>query len=129
MNFSLGLGNSENIVTLQDDDNDHVVMVLMWLRETYDVTTYHNLVRKIFLNLDPISLKRARLVCKEWDRLVMAEVWSSEEGRREMERRLDLQWRKAQPIRREVVVRPGYTVLNVKSVSYTHLTLPTNREV
>ena len=38
MNFSLGLGNSENIVTLQDDDNDNVVMVLAWLKETYDVT-------------------------------------------------------------------------------------------
>ena len=83
-------------------------MVLTWLKETYDVDTYHNLVRNIFLNLDPISLKRARQVCKEWDQLVMKEVWGSEEGRREMERRLDMRWREAQPTRREVIGRPGY---------------------
>merc|ERR1719187_2116706 len=94
----------------KDEVKDDVVMVLAWLKETYDVATYHNLVRNIFLNLDPRSLKRARQVCKEWDRLVMKEVWGSEEGRREMERRLDMRWREAQPTRIEVLVRPGYNV-------------------
>ena len=46
-------------------------------------------------------------MCKEWDRLVKKEVWGSE--RREMERRLDIQWREAQPTRRVVEV-PGYVV-------------------
>ena len=98
------------LLCIQDEVKDDVVMVLTWLKETYDVDTYHNLVRNIFLNLDPRSLKRARQVCKEWDRLVMKEVWGSEEGRREMERRLDMRWREARPTRREVIGRPGYDV-------------------
>ena len=62
-------------------------MVLTWLKESYDATTYHNLVRNIFLNLSPNCLKKARQVCKEWDGLVKDEVWGSKEGRQEMERK------------------------------------------
>ena len=81
-------------VAIQDEDKDEVFMILTWLKDSFDVPTYSNLVRNIFLNLDPKSLKRARQVCKEWDRLVMVEVWGSEEGRREMENKLDKQWRR-----------------------------------
>ena len=103
-------------------------MVLAWLKETYDVTTYRNLVRNIFLNLNPRSLKMARQVCKKGDWLVMKEVWGSEEGRREMERRLDRQWREAQPTRREVVVRLGYEVLRA-TCDETHIAVTACRMV
>ena len=84
-----------NVVAIQDEDKDEVVMILTWLRDSFDMLTYSNLVRNIFLNLDPKSLKRARQVCKEWDELVMKEVWGSVEGRKELERKLDEQWRRS----------------------------------
>ena len=75
--------------------------ILRDLKEWLDPVTYHDIVRQIYLNLDLASLKSARQVCREWDRLVMGEVWGSDEGRREVERKLASQWRHGQPVRRE----------------------------
>ena len=72
------------------------------LKERLDPVTYQDIVRKIFLNLGLASLKSARQVCKEWDRLVMGEVWGSGEGRREVERKLSSQWKHGEPVRREI---------------------------
>ena len=58
-------------------------------------------------------------MCKEWDQLIKTEVWGSEEGRRVMERRLEIQWRHAQPTRKEVEV-PGYNVVDV-TCDETHI--------
>ena len=77
------------------------------LKEGLDPVTYHDIVRQIFLNLDLASLKSARQVCREWDRLVMGEVWGSDEGRREVKRKLASQWRHGQPVRREIELEDG----------------------
>merc|ERR1719402_1500995 len=97
------------------------VTVLKDLKERFDPDTYRDLVRSVFLNLGPVSLKRARQVCKEWDELVMKEVWGSVEGRKELERKLDEQWRRAQPTRSEILLGPGYCVFGV-SCDETHIT-------
>ena len=72
------------------------------LKERLDPVTYRDLVRQIFLHLDLASLKSARQVCKEWDGLVMGEVWGSGEGRWEVERKLSSQWKHGEPVRREI---------------------------
>ena len=68
------------------------------LKEGLDPVTYHDIVRQIFLNLDLTSLKSSRQVCREWDRLVMGEVWGSGEGRRKVELRPVGQWAASRPL-------------------------------
>ena len=98
-------GNHEVIKKKRKNDvRDDVATIIKDLKENLNPLIYRNIIRQIFLNLDHVSLKRARQVCREWDDLVKREVWGSEEGRREMERRLDRQWREAEPTRREVTL-------------------------
>ena len=117
------LGQENNIFALQDED-DEVVMILTWLKERYDKSTYCNLVRQVFLHLPPTSLKRARMVCREWDQLIKEEVWESKDGRKVMERRLEEQWRQSQPTRREALLGPGYSVEDIKC-DESHITIIT----
>ena len=94
----------------KDDDSLVTVTILQDLKEKLNYLVYRDVIRQIFLNLDPVSLKRARLVCREWDELVKREIWGSDEGRRVMERRLDRQWREARPGKKEIDFPEGEVV-------------------
>ena len=50
---------------------------------------------KILFMLDGRSLHKARQVSQEWNSVVKAQVLGTREGRREMERTLQFQWREA----------------------------------
>ena len=95
----------ENIATskvVAKKENEEVVTILRDLKAQLNMLIYRDLFRQIFLNLPPTSLKRARLVCREWDQLIKEEVWESKEGRKVMERRLEKQWREVEPIRKDL---------------------------
>ena len=64
---------------------------------------------KILLMLDGRSLHSARQVCQEWNSAIKGEVLGTVEGRREMERTLQHQWRLGAPGKMEVTIsgRPG----------------------
>ena len=51
----------------------------------------------ILLWLDGGSLHTCRQVSSSWDQFIRREVWASKVGRSQLERRLRLQWRHAQP--------------------------------
>ena len=51
----------------------------------------------ILLWLDGRSLHTCRQVSSSWDQFIRREVWASQVGRSQLERRLRLQWRHAQP--------------------------------
>ena len=51
---------------------------------------------KILMKLDGRSLHTARQVSKEWNSVIEAQVLGTVEGRRQMERTLQLQWREAE---------------------------------
>ena len=87
----------------KDDDSLEAVTILQDLKENLNYLIYRNIIRQVFLNLDPVSVRRARLACREWDELVKREIWGSEEGKRVMESRLDRQWREARPGKKEIV--------------------------
>ena len=52
-----------------------------------------NVLRDIFLYLDPISLKNCKLVNSNWCNFIDENLWGSKTGRRELERRLVSQWK------------------------------------
>ena len=59
---------------------------------------------KIMMKLDGGSLHTARQVSKEWNSLIETQVLGTVEGRGQMERTLQLQWREAAPSRSEVTI-------------------------
>ena len=59
---------------------------------------------KILQMLDGPSLHTARQVCQDWNSMVKAQVLGTVEGRREMEKTLQLQWREATPAKQEVPI-------------------------
>ena len=64
----------------------------------------------IFLQLDPKSLKSARLVSREWCKFVKSQIWINKKMRKRLEQRLVEQWRRKQPSRREFVLRDDMVV-------------------
>ncbi len=54
----------------KDDDSLKAVTILQDLKEILNYLIYRDIIRQIFLNLDPVSLRRARLACREWDELI-----------------------------------------------------------
>lgn len=52
----------------------------------------YNVLKEIFLYLDPKSLKNCKLVNSSWCCFIDENLWGSKTGRKELERRLKSQW-------------------------------------
>ena len=59
---------------------------------------------KILMKLDGRSLHTARQVSKEWNSVIKEQIMGTAEGRREMERTLQHQWRELTPARLEFTI-------------------------
>ena len=68
---------------------------------------------KIVMKLDGRSLHTARQVCQDWNSAIKGEVLGTVEGRREMERTLQHQWREATPARLEFTPGDQAEVLTI----------------
>ena len=71
---------------------------------TVEMTIPGEVFAKILFMLDGPSLHAARQVCQEWNSIIKQEVLDTTEGRREMEKTLQLQWREATPAKRDVLI-------------------------
>ena len=60
---------------------------------TVEMTIPGEVFAKILFMLDGPSLHKARQVCHEWNSIIKQEVLGTTQGRREMEKTLQLQWR------------------------------------
>jgi len=49
-------------------------------------------LRIIFLNLDPKSLKNSRCVSRQWDSFILHRLWGSRVGREKLRKKLDQNW-------------------------------------
>ena len=52
-----------------------------------------DILRTVFLLLEPASLKACRQVNRQWGEFIMARLWGSRGGRRRLEERLLQRWR------------------------------------
>jgi len=74
---------------------------------------YHDLdqpLQRIFLSLDPVSLKASRQVCKDWENFIKRRIWGSQRGSlpyRTLRSKLDHHWRHASPDVRTVSLEIG----------------------
>ena len=59
------------------------------------------ILQKIFLFLDPFSLKNCRCVCHLWNDFITKRVWHSPVGRRQLQNRLIYQWKHSEPLKTE----------------------------
>ena len=55
----------------------------------------------VFLMLDGASLHRARQVCRDWNQFIVREIWNSRVGRKSLEARLKLNWKREEPTESE----------------------------
>ena len=72
--------------------------------EMVEINVPNEVFMKILTMLDGRSLHTARQVCKEWNSAIKAQVLGTVEGRREMKRTLQHQWREATPTRLEFTI-------------------------
>ena len=57
------------------------------LQKLFDIEL-EEVIQKIFLYLDPISLKNSRSTCKKWNEFIDRRIWKSKSGMLEMECKL-----------------------------------------
>ena len=57
------------------------------------------IIQKIFLNMDPMSLKSCTLACKEWNQFIQQRLWKSKSARKILFNRLIHQWKYCEPLR------------------------------
>ena len=54
---------------------------------------FDEILQKIFLNLDPLSLKNSKCVCSEWRQFITERLWNSKPARKQLQKRLINQWK------------------------------------
>ena len=59
-------------------------------------------VADCFLLLSPEEIKSCRLVCRQWDRFIMKEVWGNARGKKELEAKLVNRWKTVDPTQVEI---------------------------
>merc|ERR1712198_492091 len=55
------------------------------------------IIQKIFLFLDPKSLKNSRSTCIQWKEFIDRRIWKSKTGMEELNRKLIFQWKSEKP--------------------------------
>ena len=55
------------------------------------------LLQKIFLSLDPLSLKNCKCVSKDWSNFIQRRLWDSKPARAQLHKRLINQWKFSEP--------------------------------
>ena len=55
------------------------------------------IIQKIFLNLDPLSLKNCKIVCSEWFEFIQNRIWNSKTAKNQLQKRLINQWKFSDP--------------------------------
>jgi len=66
------------------------------------------IIQKIFLFLDPISIKNSRSTCIEWKEFIDRRIWKSKSGKSEMNRKLISQWKNEKPEKCQYLMLPDY---------------------
>ena len=69
-----------------------------------EINVPNEILTKILMKLDGRSLHTARQVSKEWNSVIKEQIMGTAEGRREMERTLQHQWRELTPARLEFTI-------------------------
>ena len=59
-------------------------------------------VADCFLLLSPEEIKSCRLVCRQWDRFIMKEMWGNARGKKELEAKLVNRWKTVDPTQVEI---------------------------
>eukprot|EP00092_Neocalanus_flemingeri_P102780 GFUD01131478.1.p1 GENE.GFUD01131478.1~~GFUD01131478.1.p1 ORF type:complete len:420 (-),score=82.95 GFUD01131478.1:30-1289(-) len=68
------------------------------------------MIQKIFLYLDPLSLKNCKCVCLHWSEFIQKRLWNSKLGQKQLQNRLINQWKHSEPVISQydrVAVEPG----------------------
>ena len=72
---------------------------------------FDEIIQKIFLNLDPLSLKNSKCVCSEWRQFIQQRLWNNRTARKHLQKRLIYQWKFSEPI----VTKYDYVMRGVNS--------------
>ena len=79
-------------VGIIDQPQEKVVnFVLFELLERQDI--YTHILQKIFLYLDPKSLKNSKLTCSQWKVFIEKEIWKSVSGKKVLQDKLMSNWK------------------------------------
>jgi len=68
------------------------------------------IIQKIFLYLDPMSLKNCNLVCEEWNQYIHERLWNSQPARKILYNKLIHQWKYGEPLKTEYTYPREYGV-------------------
>jgi len=82
-------------------DTDFIIQELFALE-------LEEIIQKIFLFLDPTSLKNARRTCIEWKEFIDRRIWKSKSGMVELNRKLISQWKSDKPEKCRYLMLPDY---------------------
>jgi len=55
------------------------------------------IIQRVFLSLDPLSLKNCRCVCSEWSEFIQKRLWGSRPAKTQLKKRLINQWKFSEP--------------------------------
>ena len=85
-------------------------------------TAYLHIHLAIFLKLDAKSLKSARQVSRDWNKFITTQIWMNKKMRKRLKQKLDKQWRRNLPVRRELVLGDeGMVDILMMCCNETHL--------
>ena len=77
------------------------------LQKLFDLEL-EEVIQKIFLFLDPESLKNSKSTCIQWREFIDRRIWKSKTGMEELNRKLILQWKSVKPEKCGYMMLPSY---------------------
>ena len=98
-----------------DCDNQDVIVII---ENLFDLGL-EEVLQKIFLCLDPKSLKNCKSSCSQWGEFIERRIWKSKSARQQLHHKLNYGWKHETPVRQ--VQRKSSSLIFNRYLSFSEL--------
>ena len=95
MKMETDMSGSGSLVEAESDKNQDVIVIIDNL---FDLGL-EEVLQKIFLCLDPKSLKNCKSSCSQWREFIERRIWKSKSARQQLHHKLNSGWKHETPVR------------------------------
>ena len=78
-------------------DNQDANLILI-IENLFDLGL-EEVLQKVFLYLDPKSLKNCKITCSQWREFIDRRLWNSKSAKHQLHHKLDSGWKRETPVR------------------------------
>ena len=78
--------------------NNQDVNVIVIIENLFDLGL-EEVLQKVFLYLDPKSLKNCKITCSQWREFIDRRIWKSKSAKHQLHHKLNSGWKSEEPVR------------------------------